>query len=432
MCCLTKWLNKMVGMSGVVLFLAIPQLRAQDITHLTLGEANQMARENYPMLQQKGLIKQSADLTIANLNKGYLPQFTISGQASYQSDVTQVSIPIPNVKITPLSRDQYKVLADVSQVIYDGGAIKNQDMTQQLGAEVEQQKVEVQLYALKQQIDQLFLGLLYTDAQKQQVTLVEDNIKVGIKNVEAQVQNGTSFRSNLDLLKAELLKTQQSMIELDASRKGMIETLELFINKPLSKDVVFEAPDISTADSDVNITRPEMKLYADQTKLFEQQKRLIQSKNLPKASLFFEGGYGRPGLNMLKNQFDFFYIGGVRLSWSLSGLYTGKRENELVDINKRTVDIQKEAFLLNTRAQLSQQQSDIDKMKLLVASDNDIIALRAQVTNAAKAQLQNGVITANDYLKEVNDESQARQSLITHQIQLLQAQINYQTILGKQ
>src|SRR5690348_2246277 len=429
---LTKWLNKMVRLLPVLIILQPGFAMGQQMNRLTLDEANQLARDNYPALQQKGLIGQTASLSIENLDKGYLPQFTVSGQATYQSNVTQVSVPIPGIKIEPLSKDQYKLLADVSQRVFDGGTIKNQDKVQQLSAEADQQKIEVQLYALKQQVNQLFLGVLYLDAEKQQVALAEDNINVGIKNVESQVLNGTSFRSNLDLLKAELLKTQQNMIELDATKKGMVETLELFINKSLPDDVVFVTPDTTQVNFENNISRPEIKLYTDQSNLFEQQKKLIQSKNLPRASLFFEGGYGRPGLDMLKNEFDFFYIGGIRLNWSLSGLYTRKRENQLVDINKRTVDIQKETFLLNTKAQLKQQQSDIEKLKQLIASDNDIIALRAQVTNAAKAQLQNGVISANDFLKEVNDENQARQSLITHKIQLLQAQINYQTILGKQ
>ena len=164
----------------------------------------------------------------------------------------------------------------------------------------------------------------------------------------------------------------------------------------------------------------------------DQQDRLITSKNLPKASLFAQGGYGRPALNMLKNEFDFYYLGGVRFNWSMGGLYTKKREREQVEVNKKMVDIQKETFLLNTNTQLTQEYSEIDKLQKLIASDNEIIELRKRVTDAAKAQLESGVITASDYLEEVNAEDQARQALITHQLQLLQAQINYQTISGKQ
>jgi outer membrane protein TolC len=148
--------------------------------------------------------------------------------------------------------------------------------------------------------------------------------------------------------------------------------------------------------------------------------------------LFWQGGYGRPGLNFFKNEFDFFYTTGVRLNWSLGGLYTQKREKKIIELNQKTVDIQKEVFVFNTNTQLKQQQSEVEKLQRLIATDNEIINLRTKVKDAAKAQLENGVITANDYLREVNAEDLARQTLISHQIQLLQAQINYQTISGKQ
>lgn len=430
---LTKWLNNMVKVS-LLLFLVTKgtKIYAQDLVSLSLDQANELARKNYPMIKQKDLINQTANLNIENLSKGYLPQFTLSGQATYQSDVTKIDIPVPGFKIEPLAKDQYKILADLSQLVYDGGVIKQQNELQQLSSTVEQQKIEVELYKLKESINQLYLGILYLDAQKEQIGLIEQDLQIGIKNMEAQVKNGVAFRSNLNILKAELLKNEQKIIELNASRKGMIETLELFMDAHLNKDAVFEKPVAVSNVAEATINRPEIKLYADENKLFEHQSKIIKAKNQPKASLFLEGGYGRPTFNFLKNEFDFFYIGGVRFNWSFSGLYTKKNDRQLVEINKRTVDVEKETFLLNTNTQLKQQQADIDKLNLLIASDEQIIALRDSVKESAKAQLQNGVITANDFLTEINAEDQSRLALITHQLQLLQAQINYQTISGKQ
>lgn len=148
--------------------------------------------------------------------------------------------------------------------------------------------------------------------------------------------------------------------------------------------------------------------------------------------MFVQGGYGKPGLNFLKNEFAFFYTTGLRLNWNFGGLYTRQNEKKLVEISQQSINVQKDVFLLNTNTQLKQQQSEIEKLQKLIAADNEIIDLRIKVKDAAKAQLENGVITANDYLREVNAEDQSRQSLITHQVQLLQAQINYQTISGKQ
>lgn len=419
---LTIWLK----ITGLMLVLPV----AVTAQSLTLDKAYAEARKNYPLIKQKDLIKRTADLNINNLNKGFLPQLSINGQASYQSDVTKVDVPIPGIKIDAPEKDQYKFTADVNQLIYDGGITKQQKTLQELNAAASGQQVEVELYKLRDRINQLYLGILLLDEQIKQVNLVKNDINIGIKRVEAQVQNGVAFKSNLNILKAELIKNDQRLIELKSNRKILLETLGLFMNQEINEDVVLEKPATQPA-LQKDIARPELKLFDDQLAVFNHQDKLITARNLPKTSLFIQGGYGRPGLNLLKNEFDLFYIGGVRFNWSLSGLYTNKNDRKLVKLNQDLVNTQKETFLLNTNAEIKRQQGEIAKLDKLIASDNEIIDLRKSVTDASKAQLENGVITSSDYLTEVNAEDQARQALILHEIQLLQAQINYQTIIGK-
>jgi outer membrane protein TolC len=408
---------------------SISNLQAQQ--SLSLQQAYDLAQKNYPLIRQRELVKQTTDLTIENLNKGYLPQFSLGGQATYQSEVTSIDVPIPGFKFNPPGKDQYKVLANLNQVIYDGGVIKQQKNIQQMNEEVDQQKIEVDLYNIKERINQLFLGILYFDGQLKQIELVKADLNDGIKKVQAQVDNGVALKSNLNLLQAQLLTTDQRGIELKASRKGLIDVLSLFINQSLPENIQLETP-VVPAIIPNDIQRPELKLFSYQNQLLGSQTKLVDAKNLPKANFFVEGGYGKPGLNFLKNQFDFFYTTGIRFNWSFGGLYTQKKEKRIIDVNKKIVDIQKETFLLNTSTALKQQESEINKYQQLIATDQQIIDLRAKVKQAANAQLENGVITTIDFLQDVNAEDQARQNLIIHQIQLLQSQINYMTIAGKQ
>ncbi|HET9824982.1 MAG TPA: TolC family protein, partial [Chitinophagaceae bacterium] len=379
---------------------------AQTASQLTLSQAYDLAQKNYPAIKQKDLVRQTEKITIENLRKEYLPQAALNGQASYQSEVIGIDIPIPGIKIPSPSKDQYKVLADVSQVIYDGGIIHQQEKNARLNADVEEQKVEVELYKLKDRINQLYLGTLYLDEQIKQADVMRQDVQIGIMQVEAQVKNGVALKSNLNVLKAQLLQTDQRVIELKASRKGLIETLGLFINEALDEETILEKPVVNAAPT-ADISRPELKLYDNQSKLIAQQNKMVTAKNLPRASVFAQGGYGKPGvLDPLKPFFDWFYIAGVRFNWSLGGLYTSKKEKQLNEVNKKMVDVQKETFLLNTNTQLKQQQSEIEKIAKLVETDQGIIDLRAEVKEAARAQLENGVITANDYLREVNAEDQ--------------------------
>lgn len=419
---LTNWLNHLVR---VILLIAPCTVLAQG---LSLEEAQQRARQNYPAIQQKDLIKQTADLTIQNLNKGYYPQLVFNVQATYQSDVTRVNIPLSGVIVNPLSKDQYKATADVNQVLFDGGLISNQKQLQRLNADVETERNEVELYKIRERINQIYLGILLLDEQIKQVELVKSDIETGIRKTTALIKNGLAFRSNLNSLEAEKLKTEQRNIELKSSRKGLVQTLSLFMGAPLDENVKLRPPSPIIIATEVK--RPELTLYQKQTELINQQKQLVWSKNLPKASLFGQGGYGRPSLNMLQNEFDWFYIAGIRLNWNISNLYTARKERQLTDISAKSVTIQKETFLLNTATQLSQQKAEIEKLEALVETDKQIIALREKVKVAANAQLENQVINASDYMREVNAEDQARQALIIHQLQLIQAQLNYNTIAG--
>jgi outer membrane protein TolC len=432
MCRLTKRLNNVVKLSLALIILNFYKpCYGQDKKYLSLQEVYQLSERNYPLIKQQDLIRQTEDLSIKNLSTGFLPQLTFNGQATYQSDVTRIDVPIPNVKIPSQSKDQYKIVADVNQLIYDGGLIREQKNIQQLSSSVEQRRVEVELYNLKNRINQIYFSILYQDALARQVELLTKDIQIGISKIKPQVDNGTMLRSNMQVLQAQLLQTQQRAIEIKNTRKGLADALALFINEPISETTQLRTPNTELVIEDSIVNRPELRLYQEQSKLLAGQQKLIDARNQPKASAFVQGGYGKPALNLLSNNFDLFYVTGVRLNWSLGSLYNSKREKDLIEINRQTIEVQRETFLLNTNSQLKQQKAEITKFAELVASDQAIIELRSKITEAAKAQLENAVITANDYLREINAEDLARQTLAAHQLQLLQAQINYQLTTGK-
>jgi outer membrane protein TolC len=241
---------------------------------------------------------------------------------------------------------------------------------------------------------------------------------------------GTATHSSVDVLKAELLKTIQKKIELKSSHRSYIDMLGLLVNQPLDETVLLEQPNNNFNTDAREVNRPELNLFYSQENLMVEQRGLNLAKILPKASLFFQGGYGKPALNMLKNSFEWYYIAGARLSWSISNLYTYDYENEIIELNKKSVEAQREVFLLNTNLLLKQQLREIEKLKELIEVDKQIVEIRTSVKEAAKSQLENGIITSNDFIRELNAEDQAKQNLAIHAIQLLLAQQNYKLTLG--
>jgi outer membrane protein TolC len=395
-------------------------MHAQTSLHLTIEECYTLARQNYPLVKQQELIVKTKDYSVENASKGYLPQLNIGGQASYQSAVTEIPIKLPNV--TTISKDQYKLYGELNQTVYDGGIIKTQKESLEANALVETQKLEVELKKLKDRVNQLFFGILMADEQLTQIELLKKDIQLGIDKTKASIANGTALKSSADALQAELLKAGQRTIETKATRKGLIDMLGLFINKTLDENIVLEKPAAVVISQTIN--RPELSLIDEQKKMVDVQTKILYAKNLPKVGLFLQAGVGRPALNMLNNDFAGYYIGGLRLNWPLSGLYTYRNEKTILGINSQLLDIQKETFLLNTNYVLKQQNSEITKLQELVQSDDAIIALRTKIKNTSVAQLENGVITSSDYMRELDAEDQARQNQLLHRVQLLMAQYN--------
>jgi outer membrane protein TolC len=397
---------------------------------LAIREVYQLARRNYPMIRQQGLIEKTRDYSVSNAAKGYLPQLTVQGQATYQSAVTEFKLPvsIPGVEFPSINKDQYKVYGEVNQTIYDGGNVRTQVRSHEANAQVETQKLEVELYKLNDRVNQLFFGVLMLEEQLRQNELLKKDINLGIKKVQALIDNGTAFKSSANTLKAELLKADQRAIDINASRKAYLEMLGLLTGQPLGDSVVLEKPAELAVGGDIN--RPELKLYDAQNRSLDVQSQLLDVRNRPKLNFFFQGGYGRPALNILNNGFDPYYITGVRLNWSLSGLYTIGKDRALIRNSRDAIQLQKETFLFNTHLTVRQQNAELDRFRQLLATDDEIITLRESIKTTSAAQLENGVINTNDFLREVNAEDQARQNKILHGIQLLMSEYSLDNTLG--
>ena len=422
-------LNAILSFMFLSLFM-MPALsgNAQAQSVITLEECYEWARKNYPLIQQKELLVRSLAYNIDNVQSGHLPQLAIYAQATYQSEVTR--LPGPGALVEPLSKDQYRMYAELNQSIYDGGIIKNQNAVQSTNTLVEQQKLEVELYKIKDRINQIFFGVLLMEAQRAQINLLRGDLTTSLSRTESAIRNGTAFRTNADMLQAELLNTDQRIIEINACRSVYLDMLGYFINQPLNDQTILQAPLALADETALEIRRPELTLYQFQLELVGAQYKANQTRNVPKLGLFLQGGYGRPGLNMLKNEFDTYYQGGVRFSWSLGNFYNSKRDRELLDVNSLFVNTQRETFLFNTNLSLKQQSKEVEKLRELIRVDGDIITLRTRIKNTAQSQYDNGVISTSDLLRELNAEETARQNLAVHQIQWMLAKYNYQTTSG--
>ena len=396
---------------------------------ITLDECQTKAKANYPLVKQYDLIEQTAQYNISNANKGYLPQLTLSAKATYQSDVTQIpavlsqtlsTIAKKDISFQSLSKNQYQAVVEANQILWDGGVISAQKKTTNAGTEVEKKKLEVDLYALNDRINQLYFGILLLNEQIKQNNILQSELETNMNRIAAYKQNGVANQADLDALKVEQLNANQRETELKSTRKSYFIMLSAFTKIKIDENTEFSKPEINLSLlNDTTNRRPEISLFEAQNKIYESQKLLLNAGNLPKLNAFVQGGVGDPGLNMFKPGLSPFYIGGLRLSWNFSGLYSQKNNIRKLDISKKTTDIQKETFLFNNDLANKQQRTEIEKLQSTLSSDNEIIRLRENIKKSASVKVDNGTLTVTDLIREINAEDQAKQLKSLHEIQLI-------------
>ncbi|WP_372757166.1 TolC family protein [Mariniflexile sp.] len=410
----------------IVLFLTL-NVFAQE--KLSLDECYSLVDKNYPLAKQNNLLAKQNAFDKETIKTNKLPQIDFESKATYQSDVIELPISLPDVTITPPNNDQYQATVNINQLIYDGGLTNAALEEKTASLKTGQKQVEVNLYQLKEHVNFLYFSILLIQEKRALLVAKEKELKTTLKEVKAGVKFGTLLPNSDSVLEAELLKIEQQFIELDKDKISNIKSLSQLIGENISATIVLENPEISI-NLETKINRPELDLFQLQKNQIEASEQLIAKKNNPKLSGFATGGYGNPGLNMLDNSFQTYYMAGLKLSWNVFDWNSNKKQRKSLQVNKEIIDNEQEVFELNTSIELTKHQSEISKISEIIVSDMDIIRLRQKILETSSSQLKNGVITASAYITELTNLYEAENNLKTHNTQLSYAKANYNTTKG--
>ena len=396
----------------------------------TLEECQQAAEKNYPVIKQYGLIAQTTELTVKNIQKGWLPQITASAQATYQSDVVSWPENIQRMyqhmglNMKGLSKDQYKIGVDLQQVIYDGGAIGSQRSIARQEGKVQEAQTEANLYQVRKRVNEMYFSLLLLDEQIR----LNDDVKALLlsseKKLAAMVKGGTAATSDFDNVRAERLSVAQQNESLKSQRQMLQRMLSVFCGMEVSNP---EKPAAVEASASAN-NRPEIRLFDNQLKLTEVQEKALDTKLRPTLGLYAQGYYGYPGLNMFEDMISRKWslngIVGIKLSWNIGALYTHKNDKAKLKAQRELIENAREVFLFNNNMEQIQQTENVSRYRMMMQGDEEIIALRTNVRKAAESKLAHGIIDVNSLLREINNENAAKTQQAIHEIDMLKEMYN--------
>jgi outer membrane protein TolC len=405
------------------LLLLISLLGGSAFGQVTLEACQTMARDNFPLIRQQELIEKSREYTLSNANKGYLPQLKItvigggvSGLPSFSPPGTESSSSFDLNMISILQ---------VNQVIWDGGITKARKGIIEASAEMEQADLEVSLYALEDRVNNLYFGILLVDEQIRQLEILRSTLLRNKKRVATAIENGTAYKSDIDEIQVEIINTNQKMDELKSNQKAYLSVLSAMIGTSIDDNAKLSKPAIDDNLLALENNRPELQLFQNQAYLIEAQSKIDKSMLYPKIGLLGFGTFIQPGVEFGISTLNNIFVGGLSLNWSLGELYTNSNNKKLTEIKRQQVQTQKETFLFNNNLELTQTRIELQKFKSILDQDREILALKSNIKKAYEVKYENGISTMSELLDKTNEESIAKQNLITHEIQYLMKAYQY-------
>ena len=395
----------------------------------TLDDCQQAAEKNYPLIQQNGLIEKTTQLTVANIQKGWLPQVSAQAQATYQSDVTawpsemKAMMSGMGIDMRGLTKDQYRVGIDVQQTIYDGGVIGSQKRIAREQGKVQAAQNKVNIYNVRKRVNEMYFGLLLIDEQIKLNTDLQTLLAGNERKLESMTKRGTAAESDLQSVKAERLNAVQKGTELASQKQMLQRMLSTFcgieVNNIQKPQVKADGRNLTAEGNQ----RPELKVLDAQISVLNAQEKALNAALMPKVGVFAQGFYGYPGLNMfedmMRHKWSLNGLVGARVTWTIGVLYTRKNDKAKLQLQRDMTENSREVFLFNNNLEQIQQNENIERYQKLMAHDGEIISLRQAVRQAAESKLAHGIIDVNDLVREINQENAACVQQSVHEIEML-------------
>lgn len=407
-------------------------LSGASAQELSLDSCQSLARKNHPLLRQEGIIDEISQLRQQNIQVLNLPQFDLTMRASWQSDVTKISLSIPGFAgPEPLSKDQYRAYLDIKQKLYDGGMVKKQRELEEADRLVSRQQTETELYKIKETVNTLYFNALLIQKNLEIVNLKNETLDANIKNLSSAVKNGAALPNELDQLKAEKLLTEQQETDLKSSFQTTLGLLEIVTGKNIPEQTIFTKPAVININTNQEINRPEIELLSLQKSKLDKNEEILKISRRPYLYAFGEAGYGRPGLNMLNNNLADWYMVGAGLSWNPWDWHKTQRNRASIKFQEDLINTNLDNFNRSVKMSLNQEENNFQKLKKLMSTDEQLVAIKDQISRRSAAALEYGTITSADYLRDLNASLQAKSNLETRKVQLSQSSVNYLTIKGE-
>jgi outer membrane protein TolC len=381
------------------------------------------------------LASQSA-LREKSLDAERLPALGLMAQGQYQSDVPEIPLAFPGGVTPPLPpHDSYDAHLEAREPLYDPSRGARRGVERATLAE-SQARVRTALYQLRQEVSDAYFTALLLRAQRAELETTISDLEARLRQARDRVREGSALPREEATLEAELLRTRQSLTELDANRGAALDVLGDLTGRTIAESDSLALPDLgedvtgARESLDSLRARPEYEQFARTRELLEHQRNSVAAKNQPRVSAFGRVGYGRPALNPLGTEFDEYWLAGVRVEWSPFDWGSTGRQQEEHTLQRQIVATEERAFTERINRGVASDLAAVDRLEKTLVADDTIIALRQRVLNETRIRFDEGVVTSAEYVDRETDALNARLARATHRVELERARARFLTLTG--
>ena len=421
------------ALSIALALLAASPAAAQSPDTLTLSEVLAAARTRDPRLAQLALERARSTLRLRSIAADRLPSVRISAQAQHQSEATSLggSLPTdPPIAFPTPSRNTYDARLDVRQPIFDP-TVGPRRALERAGLAESEARLEVTLHALRIEAIEAFFAAALMQERAAAIEATITGLEAALDVAAARVREGTALRSEESGLRAELLRRRQDADEARAERSAALEIVGELTGVAIATDAVLDARHFRAGAFPDSIARPELQLFARSRERLLVRERAFAAADLPRLAAFGRAGYGRPGLNLLGDEFGGWWLGGLQLEWS-PRLWGGeRRERELMRLESEIVETEEAAFRASVARATARDAAAMERLIQALELDEEIVRLREEVERETRLRFVEGVVTSAELVDRNSDVLAARIARASHVIELARARARYLTLLGQ-
>lgn len=410
--------------------------RAQDTLQLSALQNAAVARD--PRGEQARLLRAQSDLRVASLDAERLPQLSLGGFASHQSDVTALPIKLPNTSVPAPPKDRWQATMDVQQLLYDGGSVDARRAVERARLAEAAATVDAALYRLRADVNAAFFGAFMAQEREHELDALAGDLAARLTVARARVVNGTALGRDSSAIVAEQLKTAIARDEARGARVAALAVLARLTGEAIDSSSILALPDFTraveatrdgTAPESLR-TRPEFLQFRLTKTRLDREAALTSVENRPRLFAFGQGGVGRPGYNQFRTDPDEFWQAGVRVEWRPWTWGNPGRAAEVLRAQERVVDTEERALSAQLARAVQSDLADMSRLTAALGTDERVVSLRTDIERQARAQFNEGTITTPEYVEARTDVLEARLALQRHRAELAQAQARYLTTLG--